>query len=228
MGDVNGISERSQQYELWEFSQTLSSQYGASIFSSVHADTIYIWSTMHFGLGMQDARCKKTFTNLFWNSCITERKPAHCSNWIHCKLVGKFKVLDICNQGLEIGWISNKAVFIKMNLHFEIFGFIWRIFVKLCIRNSYSQLGSNMKAFQFHVSVTGKLFLVITKKLPLVYVNESEWYSLFLNNFQIWEPFLHFVYGPLYFQVTIYSYHLWWSLKLQYAGFQQPRVCARA
>jgi len=71
MGDVHGVSERSQQYGLWEFSQTLSSQYGASIFSSslyVHADIIYKWSTIHFGLGMQDARCNKTFTNLFWNS----------------------------------------------------------------------------------------------------------------------------------------------------------------
>jgi len=34
MGDVNGVSERSQQYGLWEFSQTLSSQYGAGLFSS--------------------------------------------------------------------------------------------------------------------------------------------------------------------------------------------------
>ncbi|KAK3738718.1 hypothetical protein QZH41_018082, partial [Actinostola sp. cb2023] len=50
MGDVNGVSERSQQYGLWGFSQTLSSQYGASIFSSV-------WSIGEFASMAYEGGC---------------------------------------------------------------------------------------------------------------------------------------------------------------------------
>jgi len=70
MGDVNGVSERSQQYgRLWEFSQTLSSQYGVGIFSSVFACR-HCWHMIHNTFRAWYARCNKTGTNLFWNSCI--------------------------------------------------------------------------------------------------------------------------------------------------------------
>jgi len=58
MGDVNEISERSQQYIywLWEFSQTLSSQYGAGIFSSVCACWHYLYM-IHNTFRAWYARC---------------------------------------------------------------------------------------------------------------------------------------------------------------------------
>jgi len=64
MGDVNGVSERSQQYGLWEFSQTLSSQYGAGMFSSVYACWHYLYM-IHNTFRAWYATCNKTFTNLF-------------------------------------------------------------------------------------------------------------------------------------------------------------------
>jgi len=56
-------------YGLWEFSQTLSSQYGAGIFSSVCACWHYL-SMIHNTFRAWYTRCNKTFTNIFWNSCI--------------------------------------------------------------------------------------------------------------------------------------------------------------
>ena len=56
-GDVNGVSERSQQYGLLEFSQILSSQYGASIFSSVCACWHYL-CMIHNTFRALYARCK--------------------------------------------------------------------------------------------------------------------------------------------------------------------------
>jgi len=69
-GDVNGVSERSQQYGLLEFSQTLSaSQYGASIlFFCMCMLTLFMYDPQYisgFVCKMQDARCNKTFTYLF-------------------------------------------------------------------------------------------------------------------------------------------------------------------